>query len=381
MRTRYGGNLESPSARAKLKARREPYWVTLHRGCAIGYRKGSLGGTWIARRIERSADGKHAKHYEALGPADDLNDGQGLTYKQAHDEARRLFGVPAAASAKLTVADALDAYLRRLDANNPASTAYDARTRIEGVLKPAIGHKLLAKLTTADLHRFLDELREDRAPDTVNRLWALLKAALNLAWRERKVADDAPWRMVRAAKIKANARKVFLTAAQCRALLKHCKPPALRRLVQAGLLTGARSGELAALKVQDFDPASGTLECSGKTGARIVYLSSETVAFFADCAKGKAPSALLLPREDGAAWGKNHHQKPFIAAVKRAQLPAETVFYSLRHTHISLGLVAGVNIQVLAENTGTSVRMIEKHYGKFLNRDRRAMFDLLPGIT
>jgi len=35
---------------------------------------------------------------------------------------------------------------------------------------------------------------------------------------------------------------------------------------------------------------------------------------------------------------------------------------------------------VLSENTGTSVRMIERYYGKFLRADRRAMFDKVKGL-
>ena len=63
------------------------------------------------------------------------------------------------------------------------------------------------------------------------------------------------------------------------------------------------------------------------------------------------------------------------AAIKAAKLPHDTTFYALRHTHISRALLAGVNAQVVAENTGTSVRMIEKYYGKFMKADRRAMFN------
>ena len=63
------------------------------------------------------------------------------------------------------------------------------------------------------------------------------------------------------------------------------------------------------------------------------------------------------------------------AAVRAAKLPAETVFYSLRHYHISKALLAGVPPQVVAENTGTSVSMIEQHYGKFLPQDRRDFFN------
>ena len=89
---------------------------------------------------------------------------------------------------------------------------------------------------------------KDRKPDTVNRLATILKAALNYAWREdRIVADDSAWRMVSRLE-GGGARKVFLSAAQSRRLIEHCKPEAFRRFVQAALLTGARYGELVPLE-------------------------------------------------------------------------------------------------------------------------------------
>jgi len=64
--------------------------------------------------------------------------------------------------------------------------------------------------------------------------------------------------------------------------------------VQAALLTGARSGELATLKVQDFDSDTGTIEIrGGKTGARTVYLSNEAIAFFSSITLGQ-PNALAV---------------------------------------------------------------------------------------
>jgi hypothetical protein len=41
----------------------------------------------------------------------------------------------------------------------------------------------------------------------------------------------------------------------------------------------------------------------------------------------------------------------------------------MRHTFISVGLTNGVKIKWLAEYCGTSVAMIEKHYGKYLGGD------------
>lgn len=376
MRIKQGGNLGTASGRAKFKQRREPFWVPIVRGCALGYRKGSTGGTWIAR--VRREDGKQL--YHALGPADDLNDGNGLTYDAALREARKVFKVPS--SGRHTVQDALDNYLTHLRASNPASTVKDTEQRIASILGPAFGKIELARLRSTDITRWRDKAVKDRKPDTVNRLVTILKAALNYAWKEdRLVADDSAWRMVSRLE-GGGSRKVFLSAAQSRHLLSCCKLEALSRLVQAALLTGCRYGELVAFRVHDFDAATATLEIGGgKTGARTVYLSNDAVAFFSSITLGRPADALLLPRADGAAWGKNHHQKLFAAAVKAARLDPTTTFYALRHTHISLALLAKVNIQVLAENTGTSVRMIEKHYGKFLRSDRRAMFDAMTGLV
>jgi hypothetical protein len=49
----------------------------------------------------------------------------------------------------------------------------------------------------------------------------------------------------------------------------------------------------------------------------------------------------------------------------------------LRHYHISRTLVAGLPRQMIAENCGTSVRMIETHYGKLWVSDRQQMVDLI----
>ena len=87
------------------------------------------------------------------------------------------------------------------------------------------------------------------------------------------------------------------------------------------------------------------------------------------------PTAWLFAKDDGEPWGKNHHTRMMQDVVKAAKLPRDTVFYSLRHYHISKALLAGIPPQVVAENCGTSIRMIEKHYGKFLPKDRRDCFN------
>jgi hypothetical protein len=85
-RTVRNPKIDTRSARERLSARREPYWTVLSQGCALGYRKGAKGGTWIAKF--RDGDGK--RYLEALGAADDARDPDGLSvfsFAQAQERA------------------------------------------------------------------------------------------------------------------------------------------------------------------------------------------------------------------------------------------------------------------------------------------------------
>ena len=116
-RTIRNGKIDTRSARAKLEPRREPYWTVIAAGCAIGYRRGAKGGSWITRY--RSRDGR--QHYKQLGAADDALDGSSaavLSYSDAQALARTHFDELAiadrngrqVASTPLIVADALADY-------------------------------------------------------------------------------------------------------------------------------------------------------------------------------------------------------------------------------------------------------------------------------
>lgn len=126
------------------------------------------------------------------------------------------------------------------------------------------------------------------------------------------------------------------------------------------------------------------LNSTGKTGVRDIVLSDKTILHLRELSKGKLPGALLHVPRDRDEWGKSEQARRIKTAVAVAnktfrnpldKIPELTVFYFLRHTHVSLALIGGVNIQVLAENLGTSIRMIEIHYGKFSISDRKAMFN------
>jgi len=64
----------------------------MEKGRSLGYRKGKLGGEWVARYYDPLA--KPTKRYRALGSADDASDPDGVTvlsFAQAQAAARAWF--------------------------------------------------------------------------------------------------------------------------------------------------------------------------------------------------------------------------------------------------------------------------------------------------
>jgi hypothetical protein len=84
-RTVRNPKIDTRTARSRLAERREPYWTVLSTGCAVGYRRGAKGGTWIGR----FRDDENHQHYSPLGAADDARDADGITvfsFTQAQDD-------------------------------------------------------------------------------------------------------------------------------------------------------------------------------------------------------------------------------------------------------------------------------------------------------
>lgn len=382
--------LDSRTSRRPLKRRREPYWQVIVQGCALGYRKNANGGSWIARY--RTPNGKHI--YHAIGPADDSTD-DGVTadsYDAAQEKARAWFGEQAKTKGKrgdYTVGEAIDDYIAYLKRERSPGAAYDSEKRAGKWIKPKLGKVIIHTLKRETLSDWWgglldpDDKGRVQTKDSANHVLTVLKAALNRAADLRP--DDVPsvdaWARLKPYRDAGTARKVVLNAQQ-RTRLINTTSGGLRDLILGALLTGARPpGELASIRCQDFDPDTGTVTIDGKTGVRVATLDKLALKFFDDLAAGKEPDALLFTKDDGEPWGKNHHIRPWNEAAKRAKLPKGATMYCLRHTHISQRLLKGVNIHLLADELGTSVRMIEKHYAKYLTIERRKALNASSFMT
>ena len=394
-RTLHDAKLDTRASRQRLRKRREPHWRSISGGLAVGYRKGVNGGTWIGRHYSA----EHGRRYQSIGTADDIADADGthvLSFAQAQEAARKWFADLArhdrgeVRSGPYTVRECLEEYLTWLHGHR--KTGNDARYRVDTHIAPRFGDIQCNRLTTAEIQKWLRDLassparvrskRDAKKPNfralvkgddeairrrraSANRTLTVLKAALNRAWREGKISSDDAWRRVEPFEEADGARVRYLTVAEAKRLL-NASDPDFRRLVQAALATGARYGELAALRGTDFNPDSGTIHVrttkSGK--GRHIVLNDEGAALFKSLAAGKAGDALLLAKADGLPWNKSHQARPMIEACRRAKIRPPASFHILRHTWASLAVMNGAPLMVVARNLGhADTRMVERHYG------------------
>ena len=330
-----------------------------------------------------------------LGRADDVadaNNGTVLSYDQAKQAAAQWAasvrsGGPV--SRGLTVNDVLDQYFEAKQAEGMKGI-YDAKSRANLHIRPALGSVLLTELTSKHVSkwrnsmvtkakyrragRFVERRKtfavdlDDsealrRRRDTANRTLTVLKAALNWAHGHRLVEDDNAWRMVKPFRATTSARVRFLETTEQQRLLNTAEG-AIRDLIAAALMSGARFGELARLTVRDFDRTNGSVfMAESKSGkARHVPLTPGGVALFQRLAIGKTPTAALLTRENGERWTPSSYQRGFKEALGRAKIDNLTL-HELRHSYASTMVRAGAPLIVVAEALGHSdTRMVSKHY-------------------
>ncbi len=382
-------NLAKVEARGKLAPRRDPYWQRIEAGCFIGYRRmaADAPGTWLARRRDPET-GKQAHH--PLGEFAEL--AAGARFDAAAKAAQVWFKHldKGGSTAPLTVKEACANYVAHLTASGKAQAASDTKMRFKrwvddhkiGTiplqrLKPSdvdAWRKWLADTPAVPQDKASEAPRRARSPSTLNRDMTSLRAALNLALEDGHVTTDAAWKTkLRPIKDADGRRDVYLDLAQRRALIDKAAPD-LAALLRALSLVPLRPGAMAALVAGNFDARLATLAIGkDKQGQdRKITLPKATAEFFASHSKGKPAGAPLLARADGSAWNKDSWKYPVKDAVAVAELPSNVTAYALRHSTIT-DLIALHKLDTLtvAQLSGTSLQMIEKHYGHLL-RDHAA---------
>ena len=357
--------LGSRKARQRLPVQVHPYFTHVSSGLSLGYRRGKRGGTWIAR----AHDTEHGYRFSPLGTANDLSEAVGISFQAAQDAARRWqeglahLDAGEASTGPYTVETMMTEYLsNRQKAKRKPLT--DMQSIINTHIVPALGSMDVSKLTFSKIERWRDSLAEsdprvrvkagaepatrkidNNDPEivrkrhaTANRIFTVLRAALNFAYKRGKVSTRAAWdRITPFASV--DAPKVrHLTLAECRRVTDACEAD-FRQLVHAALYSGCRYGELIAMRVDAFDEASHSIHVAqSKSGkSRFVPLSDEGAAFFRSVVNGRGKGLLFL-HDDGKdateerGWEASQQRYWMLKACEKAEIAPVVSFHILRHT-------------------------------------------------
>lgn len=383
-------SIDSVAARNKLKARRDAYWHRIAAGCYVGFRKTTSDsiGNWVGRYWD---DAQRKQHFHSFGPLDEHP--SGARFDKAVELARTWFahlGIGGLSKA-YTVADACSAYTKHIRSEKGDKAANDVQGRFaRWVDQTPLAKVELAKLKRDHIRTFRKSLRSapvivagqerERAPDTINRDMSPVRAALNLAFADGKVTSDFAWREdLKPIKNASRRRELYLDRKQRRKLIDHA-PPEIAPFLQCLSVLPLRPGALAALQVADFNARLKAIRIGQDKAAadRRISLPDAIVEILKPLAKGRAGSAPLLARPDGTAWNKDAWKWPIKEAAHAAGLPPEVSAYTLRHSTITDLVVSGLDLLTVAKISGTSVAMIEKHYGHLR---QTAAADALAGLV
>lgn len=386
--------LETRTARARLRVRRTPYFTKITKGLSLGYYRGAVAGSWMARFYLGATNYVSA----AVGAGDDTVEADGVKvfdFWQAQEAARqwgerqRLIAAGPIHKGPYTVKDAVTDYLAEAAAEKKPAAVKGAMYVFDAWILPELGEMQVEKLTSDRINRWRNRVamqpkrvrtkktatqQATRAtPDTedarrarratANRILSLLKAALSRAFHADRVASDTAWRRVKPFKRVDEAVIRYLEPAEARRLVDAC-PVDFRKLVQAALLTGCRYAELTRLICSDFNPSTGTIAIRFSKGkVRHVTLTDEAKTAFQGWTARCAGSDIVFLRNDGQRWRNSQQKRPIDEASAKAEIEPPVTFHILRHTHGSLLAMNGTPMGVIAAQLGhADTRMTEKHY-------------------
>lgn len=428
-RTIRDSNLETRTARSRLKPRGKPYYRTMEHGLHLGYRKPLSGaGKWVLRHY----NGGEVYTVETIAPADDYSDADGvaiLDYRQAQSVARERMverahaAIGGEAPARITVADAVVSYVvvrdGRASKRKGRRVRSDAGQRLRRYVlgQPARGAQperpptplakvVFRRLNESHLREWRDELPDTLTAATRQRLFNDLRAALNAAYAKhrgqlpRSLQDTVKFGLKSEADDEGDADVAdsqVLADTQITSLLRAAREVDseegwdgdLYRLVIAMAATGARFSQVARLRVRDCQTADSRLMMPDsrkggrkkKIGSKPIPVASDVIAALRPAVFRRAKDQWLLERwryhqvkggdwerSERGPWSTSELNRPWQAIRERAGLPDATP-YCLRHSSIVRGIRSNLSPRLVAAAHDTSVVIIERHYSRFIVSD------------
>ena len=149
--------------------------------------------------------------------------------------------------------------------------------------------------------------------------------------------------------------------------------------------TGTRPSEAVALKWGSVDLLGGKATISlsrhlGEENATKTRASRRTITLLPNVVEllksimplRVEPNSYVLNDGQGKPIDQGEFGRAFQGVLRVLEI-RQRPFYNIRHTFISVALTIGCNQKWIAEQTGTSIAMIQDHYGRYIRDDGDAL--------
>jgi integrase len=327
------------------------------------------------------------------------------TKRQAEAELVQLMAQAAAGKyvdpIKVTVAEFFDRWDRDwATANASPTTLQRYRGLIGNQIKPGLGHFQVQKLRPVHLNEMYATLiRSGLSPRTVGHVHRLLHRALGHAvtWG---VAQQNPASAVKPPRVEDTEVEI-LRAGEIEGLLDKLHGRSLHPIAVFALASGARRGEVLALRWQDVDLATGKVRIERsleqtkaggfrfkttktKRGRRTITIAPSVIMALRAHRKtqqerwlalgaGRLPeNALVFATWNGEPRTPNALSKDWSETM--ADFGLKITLHALRHTHASMLIASGMDVVTLSRRLGHASPTVTLNvYGHlFSNTDDRA---------
>ena len=301
--------------------------------------------------------------------------------RKLHNQIETYRDVELTEESNMTLGEWLDEWLSDYMALTIRESTMDSyRIMTQHYVKPYLGDEKIGSVTTADIQKLYNWLRENGrvkehyekgnalSDSMIRSIHMMLHQAMDAAVREHLIVKNPTEGTV----IPKNnyAPKQILTEEQLERFLEVVRQdPVWSDFFYTELTTGMRRGEICGLKWQDFDEKTGRLhirravhrrkgggvrvgETKTETGARTILLPPSTVEIL-KARKKKSysdwifhnPVVAEVPMDPSTAY---HRLKTLL---RYAELPSIR-FHDLRHTFATHALTSGVDAKTLSTILG-----------------------------
>jgi len=320
-----------------------------------------------------------------------------LSYAKARRRAEELYHRtrlgedPAGARDDQRGAPTVDAIIERYleeeaPARKPSTARYYAKL-FRNHISPSLGRKRAREVSHSDVAKLHRAIGARGAQVTANRAIELVSSLYGWAGKAGEVPRGMnPARDV--TRFKEKARTRYLSDAEIARLgetlalaetdglpyrtepnSKHARKPENQRsrispyaigAIRLLLLTGCRLGEILSLKwnAVDFEQALLVLEDS-KTGSRPVWLNAAALAVLEDLSQIRVGDFVIVGESADAPRRDLH--RPWRQVVQYAGLEGVSL-HTLRHTHASIGVGAGIGLPLVGALLGHRVASTTQRY-------------------